>query len=181
MTESPTTERTDNEIWADEARAVLETVAAGYGDVITSKDLGAQVQERSGVTTRSLLQNWINPVLNVVQARCQEAGDPPLTSLVVNKTDGRVGAVYDAVMTSTGVTEAADSDQRDQHAAQSRQECYRRYSDNVPAGARPMLSPILQATTDRERKLRKSMEQAPRCKTCNVELSRTGKCDSCDY
>jgi hypothetical protein len=180
MTGSIAPERSANEIWADAAHAVLQAVAADYGAVITAKDLGIQVQQQSGVPAGPVLQRWINPVLGEVAARCQVAGDPPLISLVVNKTDGRVGAAYDAVVSAQGLPAPADNDSRDQLAAQSRQECYQRYCDSVPSSARPMLSPTLQAALDKERKLRKSMEQVPRCPTCNVELSRTGICDSCD-
>lgn len=181
MTDATTIERPANEIWADEAKSVLEAVAASYGGLITHKELGERIQEQSGVPAKGLVQRWIAPVLTSVLQRCQDDGNPPLTSLVVAKSDGRVGERYDEVMVAMGLPKPADSDEREQHAAGSRLECYRQYSENVPAGARPQLSPTLQNSMDKERKLRLSMVQAPRCKTCNVELSRSGRCDSCDH
>lgn len=176
-----TSERPAQEVWAEEAHAVLETVASTYGGLITSKQLGDKIQASSGITTRSLVQNWIGPVLESVSQQCRTAGEPALTSLVVNKTDGRVGEVYDKVVVANGEPKPADNDARDEHAAASRLACYRHFAADVPAGARPALSPTLQSTHDRERKLRLSLVEAKRCKTCNVELSRTGMCDSCDY
>jgi len=180
MTDVITTERVTNEVWADEAHSILESVAADYGSIITYQELGERIQRQTGVATRALVRNWIGPVLGSVLHRCQRYGSPPLTSLVVGKSDGRVGVAYDEVMVAMGMASPADSAEREQHAAASRLECYRRYSGNVPASARPQLSPTLQSTVDKERKLRKSLEQAPRCKTCNVELSRSGVCDTCD-
>lgn len=180
MTDVITTERPANEVWADEAQSILESVAAEYGRIITYQELGERIQQQTGVTTRALVRNWIGPVLGSVLQRCQQDGKPPLTSLVVGKSDGRVGVGYDDVFLALGQPSPADSAEREQHAATSRLECYRRYSRDVPAAARPQLSPTLQNAMDKERKLRKSLEQAPRCKTCNVELSRSGICDTCD-
>lgn len=176
-----TSERPAQEVWAQEAHTVLETVAAQYGGLITSKQLGDRIQASSGVTTRSLVQNWIGPVLESVSQQCRTAGTPALTSLVVNKTDGRVGEIYDKVVVAGGEAKPADNNARDEHAAASRLECYRQFAADVPPGARPALSPTLQSAHDRERKLRLSLVEPKRCQTCNVELSRTGMCDSCDY
>lgn len=76
------------ERWAQEAYSVLLGVARSYHAVITYKELGTEVQERSGIHTRAPLQYWIGSVLGKVVHEARRRGDPLLTALVVHSDEG---------------------------------------------------------------------------------------------
>jgi hypothetical protein len=167
------------EKWAEEAYAVLVDVARTYHAVITYKELGKEVQERSGIRTRALLHNWIGPVLGKVVREAHRRGDPPLTALVVHSDDGMVGSGYKEVLEVAGQAPVHEVREREQHAAAARLECYKRFGATLPPGGGvAALAPSYQATIERQRA--RIAEPPPVCAGCFVELPTTGICDSCD-
>ncbi|RPK75523.1 hypothetical protein EES45_24820 [Streptomyces sp. ADI97-07] len=169
----------DREKWAQEAYAVLIDAARTYHAVITYKELGEEVQQRSGIHTRSLLHNWIGSVLAKVVREAHRRGDPPLTALVVHKDDGMVGVGYKEVLEIAGQPPLQGVEERERHAAEARFTCYQRFGATLPPdGGRPALAPRYQAAVERRRS--RAPEPPPRvCAGCFVQLPATGVCDSC--
>ena len=170
----------DRETWAESAYEILVGVAGRYHAVVEYTQLGEEIQERSGVPTRMAVRNWIPGVLELVAHRAVSEGVPPLTSLVVRKDTGMVGDGYGAVLTATGVGPIDDVMKRENHAAQSRLECYRwAGASDLPAdGGRAALTPKLAASAARKRKANPAPTKV--CPTCNMALLPIGICDSCD-
>ncbi|WP_183093233.1 hypothetical protein [Nocardioides stalactiti] len=170
---------TDREVWAEAAFEILSGVAGRYHAVMEYAELGAEIQERSGVPTKSPVHNWVPGALRVVAARCVTEGVPPLTSLVVRKDSGMVGDGYDAVLTATGADPIDDEIQREKHAAQSRLACYQwANADGLPAdGGHPALTPKLAASVARKAKANPPPPKV--CPKCNMALLPIGICDSC--
>ncbi len=75
------------------ARPILEETARTYQGVVTQKELGAQVQEDSGVRTKQQLRHWIGDVLTVVATECDAKLRAPALGAVVNAV-GSVGDGY---------------------------------------------------------------------------------------
>ncbi|SHK56318.1 hypothetical protein [Actinacidiphila paucisporea] len=166
------------EKWASEAYIVLLQVARTYRAVITYKELGEDIQERSGVRTQALLQNWIGAVLGKVVREAHRRGDPPLTALVVHTDDGMVGNGYKEVLEVAGLPPVQDVLERELHAADARLECYRKFSLDLPKdGGSPALSPKHQTAVERQRA--RVTEPAAVCRSCYLQLPSTGVCDSC--
>jgi len=173
------TVETDQKTWAETAYEILVGVAGRYHAVVEYTQLGEEIQERSGVTTRTAVRNWIGPTLELVAHRCVSEGVPPLTSLVVRKDTGMVGAPYDAAMTAVGADLLDDPMQREKHAARARLECYR-WADatGLPAdGGRAALTPKFAASAARKAKANPPATKV--CPSCNMALLPTGVCDSC--
>ncbi|RHW27227.1 hypothetical protein D0Z08_11260 [Nocardioides immobilis] len=171
---------TDRETWAKTAYEILVDRAGQYRAVVEYTQFGDEIQERSGVATTVAVRNWIGGVLELVAQRCVSEGVPPLTSLVVRKDTGMVGAPYDVVLAAIGADPIEDAMLREKHAAASRLECYR-WADaaDLPAdGGRAALSPKLAAST--ARKAKANPPAAKVCPSCNMALLPTGVCDSCD-
>lgn len=170
---------TDRETWADSAYDILVGVAGRYHAVVEHTQLGEEIQQSTGVLTRSPARNWVPGVLELVADRCISGGVPPLTSLVVRKDNGMVGDMYDPVLTALGVDPHDDPMKRESHAAQSRLECYRwAGASGLPAdGGRAALAPKLAAST--ARKAKANPAPAKVCPSCNMALLPTGECDSC--
>ncbi|TDE99118.1 hypothetical protein EXU48_02775 [Occultella glacieicola] len=167
--------------WADAAREVLVEVAGHYPGLITYADLAEQVQVRTGLRTRSPFRSWIGGVLATVVARVRADGLPPLTSLVVNRTDGEA--------------------QTEEAVAHARLTCYRRYADDIPAeviaaaDAEARAKEVQAQEAARARSVRPSRPRTPRapreraqptpeaapkiCPTCFVQLPASGICDEC--
>jgi hypothetical protein len=102
---------------------VLIEAAGSYRKLVTLKQLGAAVQETTGITTTQPLAQWLGPVLDSVADDCQSRGEPLLSSLCVSM-QGSVGQGYaDAVERVRG----ARIDDPDGHAANERLECYRHW------------------------------------------------------
>ncbi|MEJ5914373.1 hypothetical protein [Pseudokineococcus sp. 1T1Z-3] len=177
--------------WARAALAVLTARARTYNATIGYGDLARALFARSGVATRSLLQNWIGDVLARVSDACADPGTdhPPLDALVVREADGSVGAGYgDAVERHTG-TRPADVDR---HAAHARLQCYQALARDLPAdGGQPTLT--ARSTSSRSRGAgvppRRRTVAAPAappppppatCPSCHMQLPRSGQCDMCD-
>lgn len=146
--------------------------------LLTYKELGQEIQERSGIRTKALLHNWIGSVLGKVVREAHRRGDPPLTALVVHSDDGMVGEGYKEVLQVAGQPPVHEVLEREQHAAAARLDCYRRFSANLPSdGGVPALAPKHQAAIDRRRV--HIAEPPPVCARCFVQLPATRVCDSC--
>ena len=154
-------------------------MAHTYHAVITYKALAEKIQESTGIRTRSLLQNWIGPVLGKVVREAHRRGDPPLTALVVHTDDGMVGEGYKEVLEVAGEPPVEDVLDRELHAARSRLECYRRFGATLPPnGGVPALAPRHQESIERRRV--RSEKPTQICPRCFMQLPSTGACDSCD-
>ncbi|MFF4984461.1 hypothetical protein ACFY3O_31015 [Streptomyces sp. NPDC001046] len=166
------------EAWAREAYAVLESTARSYHAVITYKELGTEIQQRTGIHTKALLHNWIGSVLGRVVREAHRRGDPPLTALVVRSDDGMVGDGYREVLEVAGEPPPSDVVEREQHAARARLDCYRHFGATLPPGGGvPALAPRYQAAVDRRRQRTEKPTRV--CGTCFMQLPATGICDAC--
>lgn len=181
------------ELWAEHAHDVLRETAQVYHLGITDTDLARIVQLRSEQTSDMPARSWLPKVLRIVAQRAADAGEPPLTSLVVRAVDGKVGPEYAEVMALTG----QDGD-RDEAAAQARLDCYRRFAHAVPDDATPNLHPITSLASDTRGTTRATSrgttrtraasrpakvvveEKAPAiCMSCFLELPLSGICPNC--
>lgn len=166
--------------WGSKAFDILTGVARSYHAVIEYGTLAQEAQVASGVHTSVPFRYWIGSVLRRVVDRCHDEGIPPLTSLVVHSTDGKVGVGYSAVLEAAGDPPVEDELAREHHAAAARLECYRHFGAPLPPGGGvPALAPRLRATVERRRK--RVAAPVPICPHCSVELPATGVCDSCGY
>ncbi|MGW2501956.1 hypothetical protein ACWCXL_12710 [Streptomyces sp. NPDC001588] len=166
------------EAWAVEAYSILVGVAQTYHAVITYKELGKEIQDRTGIRTKALLHNWIGPILGQVVREANRRGDPPLTALVVHTDDGKVGSGYKEVLAVAGEPPVEDELEREHHAAEARLACYRHFRATLPPhGGVPALAPRLQANIERRRD--RTEKPLRVCERCFVQLPSTGICDSC--
>jgi hypothetical protein len=184
ITEAPETEdltrEQAEEAWIPEAHRILTRVAGTYQGLIEYAELAAEIQESSGIHTRRQVRSWVGPVLEQVARLNHENGEPPLTSLVVQKGDGTVGVGYDEAMRLTDGPDFADPLAREKHAAKARLACYQWADAKVPAdGGRPALSPRFEQIHTRLRKERRAAEQPTICSTCFMAIPPTGVCDNC--
>lgn len=184
LTAAPTpvevTREEAEEAWIPEVHRILTRVAGTYQALIEHAELAAEVQESSGVHTRRQVRSWVGPVLERVARLNHENGEPPLTSLVVHKSDGTVGAGYDEAIRLADGDEPTDPHLREKHAAQARLACYEWAGANTPSGGgRPLLSPRYEQIHARLRKERRAAEQPTICATCFMAIPPTGVCDNC--
>lgn len=122
------------------ARAIHEIlleVAGTFRATITYTQLGVDAQRRTNIRAPQG-PGWLLDALDMVVHVVHRLAEPPLTALVV-ASDGTVGRAYDEVRRTEGLRELSDPTEREQAAAESRLECYRRYAPNVPADAQPTL------------------------------------------
>ncbi|WP_262062644.1 hypothetical protein [Streptomyces sp. STR69] len=153
-------------------------MAQTYHAVITYKELAEETQSRTGIRTKTLLHNWIGPILGLVVREAHRRGDPPLTALVVHTDDGKVGNGYKEVLAVAGQPPVEDELEREHHAAEARLACYRRFGATLsPGGGVRALAPRLQASVERRRK--RTDEPLRVCERCFVQLPSMGICDSC--
>ncbi|ROR65788.1 hypothetical protein [Agrococcus jenensis] len=124
--------------WWPAAREVLIDTAHEYGAWITEDDLGAQVQQRTGISTNQPAPEWIGRVLGSVAADAEQRGEPRLASLCVT-AERRVGDSH------PGASGLLDARAREQRAAEDRLECYRAFGAELPAdgGTPSVLAPVL--------------------------------------
>ena len=115
----PPTEST-RAAWAEAARPILIRTAQRYRAMISYKDLAAQMQEATGITTRQPMQHWMADVLDRVARDCAERNEPNLAALAVN-AQGSVGAAYASTVLDTRGEEIGDADD---HAARERLACH---------------------------------------------------------
>lgn len=161
--------------WSVVARDALLKTARRYHSVITYKELAAEVQEASGITTTQRLDYWIGSLLENVAIDATRRGEPPLTALCVHQ-DGTIGPGYARAPKSVATGPDADVDQL---AAEHRLLCYRAYAEDLPAdGGVAALTPQVAARKARQRKSEPVVR--PVCPIHFVELSATGVCGSCE-
>lgn len=129
---------------AKAARDILLEVAGTYRATITYRQLGTDVQRRAAIRCGST-PGWLVGVLAMVAHVCHRLAEPALTSLVVGHEDGLVGPAFDEVLRTSGLPAAASAQAREQAAAASRLECYRRYAPGVPEDAEPTLVTVAAA------------------------------------
>jgi hypothetical protein len=165
--------------WARAAFDILVRTASRFNGLIVYSDLAQQVQDETGLYTRASQRNWIGGVLGKVVRRCHAEGLPPLTALVVHKHDGQVGTGYDEVLLTAGLQPIHDQMEREQHAANARLDCYRRWCPNIPPNAKPALSPQMQAKATWHRRQTRPQERPPTCPRCFTEMARDGFCPQC--
>ena len=169
--------------WGDAGHKVLAKLARTYNATVTASDLGKLVQDETGLRTNIASRHWINRVLLLTILQCRDNTEPPLTSLVTDRS-GRVGAAYDAVFQIVGLPVPTSEEEREAHAAEMRLECYRWAGAELPPdGGRPTLSPArapARRTPPAAPRARKPEPvAAPLCPNCFMELPRTGVCDNC--
>ena len=184
MTEAPeeaeVTREEAEEAWTPAVHAILARVAGTYRGLIEYAELAAEAQAASGIHTRRQVRSWLGPVLERVARLNHENGEPPLTSLVVQKTDGTVGVGYDEAVRLVDGDDFADPLAREKHAAKARMDCYQWADAKMPAdGGRPALSPRFDQIHTRLRKERRAAEQPTICPTCHMSIPPTGVCDNC--
>lgn len=167
-------------LWAELAPKVLAGVAKTYQGLIAHTDLAARLQDETGVRTRSNPQTWLPRVLATVAADDVAQGRPPLTSLVVHRVNGTVGAPYDEVLRLTGQDPIEDEVKRERHAAEARMDCYRWAEAPMPAsGGHSALSPRYDMVLTRSRKKAREEAEADVCPKCFMAIPPTGECDNC--
>jgi hypothetical protein len=176
----PLTQERAEEAWAPEVHRILARVAGTYQGLIEYAELGAEVQEASGIRSSRPVRSWIGPVLCRVAQDNHARSEPALTALVVHKADGIVGVGYDEALTLAGVDPIEDPVAREKHAAQARLECYRWAGATMPAsGGRAAVSPRFEQIQARLRKERRAAEQPTICTSCYMAIPPTGVCDNC--
>lgn len=164
--------------WASEAREMLIRTARRYHSVITTKELAAGIQERTGITANQRMHYWIGDVLALVAADCASRGEPNLGALAVN-AEGSVGDKYAATVASlTGET----PDDPDGHAAIVRLACYSHFeAPGLPAdGGVAVLTPKLSASRSRVRKATLAARPVESCPRCFMVLPAEGPCNTCE-
>lgn len=161
--------------WTIAARDVLIRTARRYHGYITYGELAEEIQQITGIRTRSQMRNWIGAVLGRVADECLRCGEPPLTALCVRQ-DETVGDGYAYVLEIAG---EAIPDDLDMHAAEARLRCYRYFGAQLPEdGGRPALTTKVAAT--RHRKASKPEQRRPAiCPHCRLQLPASGRCDNC--
>lgn len=179
-TEKYVTPQVAQPIWVKHAYEILVDTAGTYNGVITYSDLAEEIQQRSGLATRSQMRNWIGSLLADLARVNHARSEPALTSLVVRKDDGRVGSGYDVVLRLAGEPPIEDQLERETHAAAARLDCYRHWGAHVPAEAAPTLSPRMREVRDRpSRKAPTADRRGGICPTCFMEMPVAGDCANC--
>lgn len=166
---APVTFEAARAIWSVVAREALAETARRYNSTVAEVDLSRQLQQRSGVHTRSALGTWMPTVLADVAAGCVADGEPDLSTLC--RRDGIVD---------------------DLHRAEERLRCYQRFATDLPDdGGRPTLlqrpvpdRPVRATRTTRQRTTaatprRREAPPPAICPTCYMALPATGRCDTC--
>lgn len=165
---------------AEAAHPVLTAVAGSYHGLITHTELALRLKSITGLNTKSNPNLWMSRVLAKAAALDLEAGRPPLTALVVDKTDGTVGAPYVELLELRGSKPIADELTREKHAAAARMDCYRWAGASMPAGGgNPGLSPRYDMVVTRDRRKARQEAEPTVCPTCFMAIPPTGVCDNC--
>lgn len=161
--------------WSLAAREILIRTARMYHGYITYGELAEEVQQITGIRTRSQMRNWIGAVLGRVADECRSRGEPSLTALCVHQ-DESVGVGYVYVLEIAG---EEIPDDLDFHAAEARFACYRAFGAVLPPdGGQPALTAKVAAA---RRYKAKQIEVMPAlCPRCFIQLPVSGRCDNCD-
>jgi hypothetical protein len=166
---------TAKQAWTLAARDVLIRTARRYHSYITYGELANEVQEVTGIRTRSQMRNWIGAVLGRVADECVRRCEPPLSALCVRQ-DETVGDGYAYVLEIAG---EAIPDDLDMHAAAARLRCYRHFEAELPEdGGRPALTAKVAAA--RRRRASKPEQPPAICARCHLQRPASGRCDNCD-
>jgi hypothetical protein len=184
-----------HETWALAATQVLEQVASGYHAVVTIKELGEAIQQRSRIRTRQPAGQWLGDVLFRVTSGCFERRQSNLSALCV--TD--LGTMPDWYADTVLVLRGSAPVDVDKHAAGERLDCYRDFAADLPADGgvaalpprpeRPArVSPPRSSGVRVSREPRISTPRKPAasdvvykiCPTCFMALPGNGICDNCD-
>jgi len=178
---------------------VLLEAAGRYRATLTYTQLGAAVQESTGITTTQLVHQWIGDVLGRVTEECHLRGEPLLSALCVS-AQGSVGQGYAEAVERARGTRPHDPDG---HAAQERLSCYRHWqatglpSDGGTALRTAHFTPARKAgaskrapraANPRKTSVRKSTPTRPvpeptpiaLCPRCFTQVPASGVCDYCD-
>ncbi len=162
------------EQWAVHARQALISTAGRYHAYITYAELAKIVQHETGVVTTLPMHQWLGAVLGAVADDCAKRGEPPLTALCVRENE-TVGPAYRQGLVRSGQPVPEDLDE---HAAESRLECYRYFGAEIPkGGGRAALT--RKVYDARRRVARLNPAPAAVCPTCFTQLPFTGRCDAC--
>lgn len=116
--------------WALAARERLMETASTYHAVITVQELADHVQRRSLIRTSQQPRAWLGDVLARVAEECVRRAEPLLPALCVDAR-GRTGNGYAGALELHRGEHVADPEE---HAAQERLECYRRFRATLPPG-----------------------------------------------
>lgn len=170
--------------WTPAALEVLRETAGRYGAVITTYQLADEVTARSGVPSPTERRTWIGDLVEMTALAAERAGDPPLTSLCVQR-DGSIGDAYVRMVAATTGDVVRDVEQR---AAEDRLACYQALAANLPADggsprpARPPSTPRSGSSPRATTKAAPKREEKPAtvCPTCFTTVPSTGICDYCD-
>lgn len=164
--------------WSRAAREALIETAHSYDAVVTTKDLAALVQRMSRIRSAKPPHRWIGDVLRRVATECARRDEPLLSSLCVDGS-GSVGSGYAPVVLGL---RGESPDDPDQHAAQERLSCYRRFGATLPPdGGVPMLTAKLSTRRARVTSAaRAAVRPATLCPIHHVEMPATGVCDHCE-
>ncbi len=176
-------------LWAAEAYDILVDIAGRYQATISPAELARRVQDRSGVRTKQAPGGWLGRVIQLVAHRCHATEEPPLTALVVNPTDGKVGAVYAEVLRVQRKPVGNDLT-REREAASARLAAYRRYAKHVPASATPaaaserVTARVTKPASPRPRRTAPTPPKPPVpttriCPRCFLETPLDGECQNC--
>lgn len=164
------------EEWAKSARIFLLDLAGTYNAHIAYGELAEQVQEATGIRTRSLMNHWIGYVLGRVARTCGTKGEPLLSALCTQKT-GAMGPGY-----GIGVTYARGGiapENPDAHAAAERLACYREFASDMPNdGGTEKILGITRVKAPRAPK--PVPPQRAICPQCFLQIPASGRCDQCD-
>ncbi|MEH3034810.1 MAG: hypothetical protein PGN07_12510 [Aeromicrobium erythreum] len=169
--------------WTPAALDVLRETASRYGAVITVSDLADEVVRRTRIESPTSRRTWLGDFMEIVALAADRAGDPPLTSLAVQR-DGTVGDVYGRSVLATTGDVVKDVEQR---AAEDRLLCYRALAQDLPAdGGTPRPAKVRReaSTSGSVPRATRTPKPEPRpvkvCPTCFTALPATGICDLCD-
>lgn len=170
--------------WTPAALDVLRETASRYGAVITTYDLADEVIRRSRVESPTSRRTWLGDLIEVTALAAERAGDPPLTSLCVQR-DGSIGEAYIRIVAATTGDGVRDVEQR---AAEDRLRCYQALATDLPADggtarpARPRRTSSTRSASTTTKPAAPKPEPKPVavCPTCFTALPATGVCDYCD-
>ncbi|MEL4356907.1 MULTISPECIES: hypothetical protein [unclassified Luteococcus] len=177
--------------WAQAAHELLVETAAAQQSIEYTK-LARLVQQRSGINTKQPTAKWIAPLLGMIARKCDAENLPLLTALATRR-DGSVGQAYDEILRLARIP--VDFEDREEHAADQREACYRRWrgavaSPSAAPGASsspaPARKPVVVGTAPAAKKTtvgraaKKEPLQGNSCPRCFMQMSLTGVCDNCD-
>lgn len=162
--------------WTAAAVPILKRVASNYNGSITYEDLAERIQTETDIRTRVRLSNWIGKVLGPVQDETLTSGSPPLSSLVIQKHTGGVGAGY---INHTHMEGFSDDTERQMAAAEDRLTCYRAYCQDLPEDAEPHMTELYMRRHQPRKRDSRPRAEVPTCPRCHMALPASGVCE-CD-